>query len=94
MDKVTGEPLHGKCKHAAAVLLMIEAFVEKGTLDSRTGCTDNLQNFHEPKKMYEGVYNIDHFTCTMHTYHVYATPPPFLNYRNSFLEIRKKLTSE
>lgn len=40
-DCPAGKGLHGKCKYVAAVLLMIEAFVEKGTLGTRKGCTDN-----------------------------------------------------
>ncbi|XP_055997743.1 uncharacterized protein LOC125646321 [Ostrea edulis] len=66
LDKVNGDPLnshcecpagkepHDTCKHVAAGLLMIEDFIGKGMLAIRKGCTDNLQSFHVPKKMYEG----------------------------------------
>nr|XP_034306619.1 uncharacterized protein LOC105318360 isoform X2 [Crassostrea gigas] len=66
IDKRTGDPLnshcecpagkgpHGTCKHVAAVFLMVESFVEKGNLAVRKGCTDNLQSFHVPKKIYDG----------------------------------------
>lgn len=62
IDKRTGDPLnshcecpagkgpHGTCNHVAAVLLMVESFIEKGKLAVRKGCTDNLQSFHIPKK--------------------------------------------
>ncbi|XP_021369785.1 uncharacterized protein LOC110460902 [Mizuhopecten yessoensis] len=66
LEKISGDPVnthcecpagkgpHGTCKHDAAVLLMIEHFTDSGTMKVQKSCTENLQNFHKPKFLYDG----------------------------------------
>ncbi|XP_069117170.1 uncharacterized protein [Argopecten irradians] len=66
LNETTGDPInsacecpagkgpHGTCKHIASVLLMLEEFIEKGSLRVQKSCTENLQSFHKPKSTYDG----------------------------------------
>ena len=47
---------HAKCKHIAAVLLMMIHFISTGDVQIEKCCTDNLQTFHKPKAYYKGNY--------------------------------------
>ena len=50
----SGKGPHGTCKHVAAVLIVMEKFINGGPLFISKSCTENLQAFHKPKKLFGG----------------------------------------
>ena len=54
----SGKGPHGTCKHLAAVLLVLEEFVNTGTLAIQKTCTENLQTFNRPKTSFKGTINV------------------------------------
>ncbi|XP_069103806.1 uncharacterized protein [Argopecten irradians] len=66
LDKLTGDPInthcecpagkwpHGTCKHLAAVLLMLQHFINTGVIQVEKSCTEHLQTFHKPKHAHKG----------------------------------------
>ncbi|XP_021362744.1 uncharacterized protein LOC110456373 [Mizuhopecten yessoensis] len=66
IDKLTGDPVnthcecpagkgpHGTCKHLAAVLLMLQHFINTGEIQVEKSCTESLQTFHKPKFTHKG----------------------------------------
>ena len=67
LNKKTGEILNSKCecpagaepysrcKHVAAVVVLIDTFVTTGGLKIRSIATDKLQTFHKPRRTYTGI---------------------------------------
>lgn len=68
LEKSSGDPMnshcecpsgkgpHGTCKHVAAVMLMLQEFVNTGDIEVEKSCTDSLQMFHKPRCLYSGIY--------------------------------------
>lgn len=51
----------GTCKHVAAVLRVLQTFTSTGQLNLPSACTDELQTFHHPTKIYSGKYIMCYF---------------------------------
>lgn len=45
---------HATCKHVAAMAFMLLNFIQKGKLGTQQSCTETLQTFHKPAKLYCG----------------------------------------
>ena len=42
------------CKHIAALMLVLNVFIETGELHVGSTCTDTLQQFSKPRKVHVG----------------------------------------
>jgi uncharacterized Zn finger protein len=53
-DCPAGKGPHSTCKHIVCVLLVLVKFVATGDLSVVKSCTEQLQTFKKPAKMYSG----------------------------------------
>lgn len=50
----TGRGPASSCKHVISSMMVLEKFVESGELSVEPSCTEQLQQFHKPKKAHKG----------------------------------------